>query len=302
MAASSPALQLKILAKRVLRRLGGLPGQASVNLESLHPLFDPQWYVDRHPEARNDPWGHFHTLGWKAGYDPSPLFVTNWYLAQNADVRHAGVNPLLHFIQAGSSEGRSPNPVFDPRWYQRQVYATIKNDDLWGHFLNIGGLQGLDPHPLFSSKWYRGMNEDVVGAGNPLTHYLYWGGRESRDPRPIFDTCWYRAQAELADGVNPLVHYICEGGRAGLNPNPIFRPTGISPAIRMPPTGATQPRTTWRWARSAARFRLRCRRRLVSADLWRPQRLDAHAAGALSGRRRPGGALAQSRVRRRAVS
>jgi len=81
-------------------------------------LFNKNWYLESYPEVRGDPAVHYYRLGWKKGYDPSPLFSTNGYLERHADVRAASINPLWHYIRFGKQEGRSismqqPGPVID---------------------------------------------------------------------------------------------------------------------------------------------------------------------------------------------
>ena len=53
--------------------------------------------------------------------DGNPLFDTLYYLSRNADVFHAGVNPLDHYNAFGWHEGRDPNPYFDTSDYL-QIY------------------------------------------------------------------------------------------------------------------------------------------------------------------------------------
>src|SRR5574341_1003049 len=78
----------------------------------------------------------------------SRMFDENWYVAQNADVARARMDPILHYLRNGGFEGR-------------------------------------DPGPGFSSRWYLNANDDVKKAGmNPLVHYLRYGKQEGREIRP----------------------------------------------------------------------------------------------------------------------
>ena len=52
---------------------------------------------------------HYLNHGVREGRNPSPLFDSGWYLAQNPDVRGAGINPLVHYLKHGAAEGRSPS-------------------------------------------------------------------------------------------------------------------------------------------------------------------------------------------------
>jgi hypothetical protein len=45
----------------------------------------------------------------------SGLFDAEWYLAENADVAKAGVDPLLHYVEFGANENRAPNAFFARR-------------------------------------------------------------------------------------------------------------------------------------------------------------------------------------------
>jgi glycosyltransferase involved in cell wall biosynthesis/peptidoglycan/xylan/chitin deacetylase (PgdA/CDA1 family)/SAM-dependent methyltransferase len=62
------------------------------------------------------PLNHYLALGAAEGWDPHPLFDTDWYRARNPDVSEAGLNPLAHFLAVGASQGRAPHPIFDADW------------------------------------------------------------------------------------------------------------------------------------------------------------------------------------------
>ncbi len=77
----------------------------------------------------------------------SGLFDADWYLARNADVREAGVDPARHFLSWGGADRR-------------------------------------DPGPYFSSGAYLDLHPDVAESGaNPLVHFLKTGWSERRDTR-----------------------------------------------------------------------------------------------------------------------
>jgi FMN phosphatase YigB (HAD superfamily) len=71
---------------------------------------DGDWYRSQYPAATADPADspvlEYLTEGYRHGRNPGPLFDGNRYLAENPDVRQAGVNPLLHFLGSPTSEGR----------------------------------------------------------------------------------------------------------------------------------------------------------------------------------------------------
>jgi GT2 family glycosyltransferase/glycosyltransferase involved in cell wall biosynthesis len=124
-------------------------------------------------------------VGGATGYDPSPLFDSDWYLDTYPDVAAAGVNPLMHYV-------------------------------------TVGGATGYDPSPLFDSDWYLDTYPDVAAAGvNPLEHFT--ASTDSRNPSPLFDSAWYLKTypGVAAAGVNPLVHFVTSGCSEGRFPGPL---------------------------------------------------------------------------------
>ena len=72
-------------------------------------FFDTAYYVAHNADvaaAHIDPLAHYDQFGWKEGRDPSAAFSTNAYLAANPDVAAAHIDPLLHYLQFGALEGR----------------------------------------------------------------------------------------------------------------------------------------------------------------------------------------------------
>ncbi len=77
--------------------------------------FDAKWYRTTYLPKEKDPTDfaqHYLSIGWRKGNDPSPLFSTTKYLANNPDVKKAGMNPLLHYIRFGIKEGRKIDEYF----------------------------------------------------------------------------------------------------------------------------------------------------------------------------------------------
>ena len=75
-------------------------------------------------------------------------FDANFYLAENPEVRDAGVNPFADYIETGASQGRDPNATFD-------------------------------------SDFYLADNPDVRDAGtNPFQHYLLFAETDTLDRYP----------------------------------------------------------------------------------------------------------------------
>ena len=92
-------------------------------LDSALPGFDEEYYRSWYADTCRYPHGlarHYLDLGWREGRDPSGQFSTDGYLEANADVRAAGVNPLIHFLEVGFAQGRTgwqkphPRPTRSP--------------------------------------------------------------------------------------------------------------------------------------------------------------------------------------------
>jgi serralysin len=169
--------------------------------------------------------------------DGSALFDTIFYLRNNLDVFHAGVNALSHFNTFGFREGRDPNPFFDTSGYlavNRDVAAAGVNP--LDHYHSFGFKEGRDPSLSFDTTLYLLRNPDVAAAGvDPLEHFLRFGFAEGRQTYAAIGTAanGFDAQFYLfhnpdvaAAGVDPLTHFNTHGFHEGRNPNAYFDTAG----------------------------------------------------------------------------
>ncbi len=78
-----------------------------------------------------------------------PEFDRAYYLARQADVREAGLDPLKHFLEHGWRERRDPHPLFDSRYYldQNPELAVSKVNPFY-HYLTVGRARGLRGNPV----------------------------------------------------------------------------------------------------------------------------------------------------------
>lgn len=226
--------------------------------------FDDDFYRARAklPLARDKAIEHYLRRGWKDGLDPHPQFSTRYYLAMNADVWRAGINPYVHYVLSGRREGRLPRVFpkltneyldqwralareFDVAFYRSKYPDVVeKRFEPILHYLLEGWRLGYDPHPQFSTAHYLDSNPDVRQAGiNPYVHFLAEGRREGRSSRPAgawapratvrdivapqFDPAFYLARNLdiAAAGVDPLDHFLDFGWREGRDPRPGFSTT-----------------------------------------------------------------------------
>lgn len=80
-------------------------------------LFDREYYIQENPDVEHsgiNPLRHFLFFGWREGRNPSRGFDTLYYLRENPDVKDSGMNPLVHYILYGKSECRKALPGSAP--------------------------------------------------------------------------------------------------------------------------------------------------------------------------------------------
>lgn len=170
--------------------------------------------------------------------DGDPYFDSNFYLATYADVRAAGVDPLVHYRTFGWREGRDPSALFDTRGYLAvNPDVAAAGIDPLDHYRNWGWREGRDPDGAFDLRRYLDANPDVLRAGiDPLRHYLSTGIWEKR---PIFDAIgtaaadgfdrehYLFANPDVAAArVDPVRHFSDFGWREGRDPNAFFDTEG----------------------------------------------------------------------------
>ena len=209
------------------------------------PLVDDLFYYAKYHDVWNahaDADGHFHSVGWREGRDPSAFFSTAVYLSANPDVRAAGVDPLVHFDQGGWKEGRVPSLTFDPAAYlAANLDVKAGGGDPLAHFLQFGvgeGRQPIAPTELIAANGfdyvhYLQHNPDVAAAGvDPLAHFQQFGWKEGRNPNALFDTTGYLDNYldVKAANVNPLDHYNQFGWKEGRDPSTGFDTTSYRAA------------------------------------------------------------------------
>jgi len=99
----------------------GLPIAASEGTSGpavIGPFVDVPFYLACNADVRAagiDPVEHYFHTGWRKGRNPNAWFDTRYYLRDNPDVRESGCNPLWHYVLAGRQEQRPPRQPHGPR-------------------------------------------------------------------------------------------------------------------------------------------------------------------------------------------
>lgn len=119
-----------------------------------HGSFDAEYYLLSNPDVARAAMGqganslafayaHYEAHGWREGRDPNSVFDVQGYLAAYADVRAAGLDPLLHYDTYGWREGRDPAAGFDTSAYLgHYADVAVTQADPLLHYLRFGALEG----------------------------------------------------------------------------------------------------------------------------------------------------------------
>lgn len=106
--------------------------------------------------------GHYHTIGWRIGLNPHPLFNTKFYLKNNTDVAECGVDPLFHFVFSGMLENRITSPDFDTNFYTACYGKSIPSGiSAIQHYICHGFSQYLQPLPWIDSITVKAISQQV---------------------------------------------------------------------------------------------------------------------------------------------
>ena len=77
------------------------------NLIKKSNLFDSEYYLANNEDVKNakmNPIKHYLKFGWKEGRNPSADFNGNEYLNKRPDVRVSGICPLVHYLKFGKEK------------------------------------------------------------------------------------------------------------------------------------------------------------------------------------------------------
>jgi len=271
-----------------------------------NPLFDSDWYLEHYADVRTGAPTRWHYLhqgarkdtiqtvvrqrlvsralcrcphrvltrcafsapGGSEGYDPNPLFDSDWYLEHYADVRPRH-QPLVHYLQQGAPRDAIQTLVRQ-RLVSRALCDVRAGVQPAGALSATGGGRGTRSKPLFDSDWYLERYADVRAAHQPAgalsatgrprtrskpvvrqrlvsrtqcrcphcapTRWCIICNRRGRGARskPLFDTTVSRALCRRPRrGANPAGALSATGGGRGRDPNPLFDSDCISSVMPM---------------------------------------------------------------------
>jgi glycosyltransferase involved in cell wall biosynthesis len=209
-------------------------------------IFDAAWYATHNADVGHaglDPVEHYLDRGWRERRAPNFYLDPAWYEKHHADVRGAGFDPVLHYLLHGDREGRAPGPHFDIAWY-RARHALDGATGALAHYLRARH-HGASPIPDFDAEFYLSTYRDVARAGaDPYEHYVTLGWQEGREPHPEFDSRYYVKRHMGGHAAEPpLLHWLRHRHEPGVHP-------------RMPQETPTIPRQLRRNTRPGEEFEL----------------------------------------------
>ena len=124
----------------------------------LLTIFNAAHYLAQNPDAAESnlsPLEHFRTIGWKAGFNPHPLFDTNFYRQQTPELN---AEPLEHYIEHGWREGRSPHRFFDLAFYQQTYGGSAgRNVEPFADYLSLGSIRNWQTCRWGRLSWIPGF-------------------------------------------------------------------------------------------------------------------------------------------------
>lgn len=102
---------------------------------------------------------------WYSALKHASLFNHDWYLAENADVLAAGLDPLLHYLKRGWKEMRDPSPEFSTAYYITR-YPDIAGLDMppLVHYWLHGRHEGRHFNSSLDIEWIKMSHLDEANA------------------------------------------------------------------------------------------------------------------------------------------
>ena len=129
-------------------------------------MFEPLWYLARHPEAATSgALRHYAVAGEASDFDPSPLFDVAWYRR-----RYEAARPLAHYL-AHRAGPFSPVPEFDAAFYLA-TYSDVGEAGLdpFQHYLHMGFREFRLPFAGFEPRLYALRRMAGARGHNPVAH------------------------------------------------------------------------------------------------------------------------------------
>lgn len=139
----------------------------------------------------------------------SALFDTEYYLAQNPDVKSAGADPVVHYLSHGAAEGREPSLLFSGAAYQA-LYPDVKLSGVnpLVHFLRYGEPAGRQLQQSYTGWQAPASGPVVLLAGHAAGSTLFGAERSLLDVLKALNLLGYRVVVTLPEAQN--IEYLAQ--------------------------------------------------------------------------------------------
>ena len=181
--------------------------------------FDVGFYLEQNQDVAHagvEPIEHFIRFGWREGRDPSATFNVNEYLSNKVDVKESGINPLVHHVLAHDEARRMAKSVKAEQREESDKNIVLHNYEHMNPEMSGLGAEKPSDGEVASDE---GVQND--GENDKLTLPLEI---EKRLIESEFDTQFYlERNGDVADSdFEPIEHFILFGWREGRDPSSSF--------------------------------------------------------------------------------
>jgi len=133
--------------------------------------FSERYYLAQNADvaaAGVDPVLHYYYEGWREGRNPNKNFQTLYYLETNEDIRAAGMNPFWHYLVAGRAENRA---AYRPGGFRRQIIEAVQEPEVRTRNYRIPEAEPIAEHML--AELLDAALADRAGVAVALSHDCY---------------------------------------------------------------------------------------------------------------------------------
>ena len=181
--------------------------------------FDVGFYLEQNQDVAHagvEPIEHFIRFGWREGRDPSATFNVKEYLSNKVDVKESGINPLVHHVLAHDEARRMAKSVKAEQREESDKNIVLHNYEHMNPEMSGLGAEKPSDGEVASDE---GVQND--GENDKLTLPLEI---EKRLIESEFDTQFYlERNGDVADSdFEPIEHFILFGWREGRDPSSSF--------------------------------------------------------------------------------
>ncbi|WP_298955629.1 glycosyltransferase [uncultured Methylobacterium sp.] len=135
-------------------------------MHTMRDAFDPAFYLAQYADVRDagiDPLRHYALHGWKEGRNPSEVFWSTFYLDTYREAIGDDPNPLYHYVTKGQALGLRPNPFGAALWPQ----ATAPGEAEWDAVVPAAEIEASDVVVVIPV--YKGYDETLRAVHAALT-------------------------------------------------------------------------------------------------------------------------------------